>query len=158
MGEEVDASRMSMTGEEGVVISDVSSISLGEDDVITGVSCISIVVEDMVGPQVKEDREPVRRTRQQPELSGFLVDLSEMNIASGSNPMSTLVNRSSLKTLTKILQKFNLTHRSTGCLLWRSPILHKYVVSQVLLGRKLDKGSFERPTNTCLLHHLMLRT
>jgi hypothetical protein len=158
MGEEVDASRMSMTGEEGVVISDVSSISLGEDDVITGVSCISIVVEDMVGPQVKEDREPVRRTRQQPELSGFLVDLSEMNIASGSNPMSTLVNRSSLKTLTKILQKFNLTHRSTDCLLWRSPILHKYVVSQVLLGRKLYKGSFERPTNTCLLHHLMLRT
>lgn len=86
---------MSMPGEEGVVISDVSSISLGEDGVITDVSCISIVVEDMVGPQVKEDREPVRRTRQQPELSGFLVDLAEMNIASGSNPMSTLVNRSS---------------------------------------------------------------
>lgn len=54
---------MSMTGDEGVVISDVSSISLGEDGVITDVSCISIVVEDMVGPQVKEDREPERRTQ-----------------------------------------------------------------------------------------------
>lgn len=54
---------MSMPGEEGVVISDVSSISLGEDGVITDVSCISIVVEDMVGPQVKEDREPERRTQ-----------------------------------------------------------------------------------------------
>lgn len=68
MGEEGDVSRMSMTGEESVVISDVSSIPLGEDGVI--VSCISILVEDMVDPQVKEDREPVRRTRQQ--LSGSL--------------------------------------------------------------------------------------
>lgn len=68
MGEEGDVSRMSMTGEEGVVISDVSGIPLGEDGVI--VSCISILVEDMVDPQVKEDREPVRRTRQQ--LSGSL--------------------------------------------------------------------------------------
>lgn len=54
---------MSMTGDEGVVISDVSSISLGEDGVITDVSCISIVVENMVGPQVKEDREPEPRTQ-----------------------------------------------------------------------------------------------
>lgn len=81
MGEEGDVSRMSMTGEESVVISDVSSIPLGEDGVI--VSCISILVEDMVDPQVKEDRDS---TSTQNATATFWVlgnvDLAEMNIAS----------------------------------------------------------------------------
>lgn len=131
---------MSMPGEEGVVISDVSSISLGEDGVITDVSCISIVVEDMVGPQVKEDREPVRRTRQQPELSGFLVDLAEMNIASGSNPMSTLVNRKLIENAYENFAEIQPVPQEQGLLAMAKPYPLQVRGKSSIVGKEAGQG------------------
>lgn len=131
---------MSRPGEEGVVISDVSSISLGEDGVITDVSCISIVVEDMVGPQVKEDREPVRRTRQQPELSGFLVDLAEMNIASGSNPMSTLVNRKLIENAYENFAEIQPVPQEQGLLAMAKPYPLQVRGKSSIVGKEAGQG------------------